>query len=49
VPMGVDVLAVLATAQTSLEAGAAAATAHSPQGLATLGFPAPFQRWLTGR
>ena len=49
VPTAVDVPAVLAAAQTGLEAGAAPATAHRPQGLASLGFPAPFQRWLTGR
>ncbi len=55
VPDGVDVQAVLrAAAQASettqaMEPTAAEPVAQSATGLGLLGFPAPFQRWLTGR
>jgi A/G-specific adenine glycosylase len=55
VPAGVNVQAVLREAAHSIapdaamEPTAAEPSARNAAGLAVLGFPAPFQRWLTGR
>ncbi|TBO34559.1 A/G-specific adenine glycosylase [Aquabacterium lacunae] len=54
VPAQVDVQAVLQASQAAdpvaaMEPVAAGPSPRSAEGMATLGFPAPFQRWLTGR